>query len=480
MFRTASLILVRNPSNPEVFWVQRSPRDRFLSHFHVFPGGRVESEDEALGTGWPDGAERVAAIRETFEETGYLLGHPQFVDADGRRSLRADERSFKSILGGRSMPLDALIDAGVWTAPAYLTRAFTTRFYAAWVDSEATPRVQPGDPELVDGEWIRPADALARFQEGRSLMAPPTQELLTALANGALTQPEMFIEADEARGVAPTHGRVRPHITLFPLRTPTLPPATHTNCYVVGDRELLVVEPASPYAEDQAALDAHLAARVAAGARVRGVALTHHHQDHIGGVSHIIDRWGGEVMAHPETASRVPFPVQRLLLEGDCIALEGVDLQVFFTPGHAPGHLVFVEPRTQSAIVGDMVAGVGSILVEPEEGDMGQYIDSLRRLASMPLSVLLPSHGPAIGGAKEKLTEYIEHRLDRERQVISALEQGPADIETLVDRVYVDVHPMMKAGPGGGLAGRSLRAHLDKLQREARAERDSHGVWTYG
>ena len=134
------------------------------------------------------------------------------------------------------------------------------------MDSAADPRVDVGDPELVNGEWIRPADALARFQAGRVLMAPPTQGLLEALMVGAMAAPAKFMDADEARGAAPTHGRVRPNITLFPVRTPTLPPATHTNCYVVGTSELLIVEPASPYPVDQAALDAYLEARVAAGA----------------------------------------------------------------------------------------------------------------------------------------------------------------------------------------------------------------------
>jgi ribonuclease/clavin/mitogillin len=477
MILTASLILVRNPPDLEVFWVQRSPQDRFLSHFHVFPGGRVEAEDHELGADLADGAERVGAVRETFEETGFLFGHPELTDPEGRSALRAGSTSFEAVLGGRLLPLHRLVCAGKWTAPAYLVREFTTRFYAAWVDSSANPRVEPGDPELVAGEWIRPRDALAKFERGQVLMAPPTQGILRALIAGAMDEPDRFIGAEEARGAAPTHGRIRPHITLYPLRTPTLPPATHTNCYILGHRELLVVEPASPYPKERAALDAHLAARCAAGARVRGVALTHHHHDHIGGVEHFIHRWGGEVMAHPETVARVPFPVQRVLSEGDRIELDGLNLEVIHTPGHAPGHLVFIEPRTRSAIVGDMVAGVGSILVEPEEGDMGQYINSLRRLTTLRLSVLLPSHGPAIGGVQEKLTEYIEHRLHREAQVVEALSLGPSDLKGLVDRVYLDVHPMMKMGPDGGLAGRSLRAHLDKLVREGRASHDDAGVW---
>jgi ribonuclease/clavin/mitogillin len=131
-----------------------------------------------------------------------------------------------------------------------------------------------------------------------------------------------------------------------------------------------------------------------------------------------------------------------------------------------------IDRGTGDAIVGDMVAGVGSILVDPDEGDMSHYLASLARLHARDLASLLPSHGPAIGAACARLAAYIEHRLDRERQVIAALAVGAADLKTLVERVYTDVPPLMKAGPHGGLAGRSLRAHLDKLRREDRARFD--------
>jgi len=473
MIETASLLLVRRPHDPEVFWVRRAARDRFLSGFHAFPGGRVDPGDVVEGD--VQRTARRAALRETAEETGWLPGYGR-LEPDARARLRAGESGLDA--SGAKLPLDDLMEAGVWVAPPYLVARFLTRFYALWVDDDAAPRVDPGDPELSDGGWIRPRDALDTWRRGEALLAPPTAWLLEALADGAMKAPERFVSTPAARGEDhPTHSALRPNITLFPLRTPTLPPATHTNTYVVGRDALLVVEPASPYADERRRLDAYLDARIAAGARVEAIALTHHHHDHIGGVAYLAKRLGVPVIAHPETAARIDIPVARLVDEGDVIELDAhTTLDVMHTPGHAPGHVCFIERATGDAIVGDMVAGIGSILVEPGDGDMGLYLKSLERMRDRSFSSLLPSHGPAIGGARHKLEQYIAHRLDREAQVLDALGRGPGTLATLVDRVYVDVPPMMKAGPDGGLAGLSLRSHLDKLLGEGRADHDG-SIW---
>ncbi|MEZ4435662.1 MAG: MBL fold metallo-hydrolase [bacterium] len=486
MNETASLLPLRNPDDPEVYWVRRAARDRFLAGFHCFPGGRVDAADLDAAGGDPERAARLAALRETAEEVGWLPGVGR-LPADLRHALRAG-RPLVAVLAElarrdpaarqSSLALDALVPAGAWQAPPYLVARFVTRFYAAWLPPDAALRVDPDDPELQDGGWIRPADALAAWDRGEVLLAPPTRWLLHALAHGAAHAPERFTATAMTRGEDhPEHASLRPHLTLFPLRTPTLPPATHTNCYLYGEGELLIVEPASPDPVEQARLDRHLDARIAAGARVRAIALTHHHHDHIGGVAHLARRLGVPVLAHPETASRVPFATEPLH-EGDTLTLAGGHtLDVIFTPGHAPGHLCFIDRGTGDAIVGDMVAGVGSILIDPDEGDMALYLRGLERLAERDPASLLPSHGPAIGAARARIAEYIEHRLHRERQVIDALARGPAELATLVERVYTDVPPLMKAGKDGGLAGRSLRAHLDKLRAEGRA-RYEDGRWS--
>ena len=462
MAGAASLIILRNAEAPEVFWVQRRKTDRFLAGFHAFPGGKIDDDDLRLAQGDPSKAARIAALREAFEETG-----PAALSIGEARALEDDV-------------VDAMIPAGQWSSPPYLGTSFDTYYFVIWDDS-AAPEVRDSNPELEDGAWIRPQDALDAWERSEVLLAPPTHGLLKALAKGAGQNPARFYDEIGARGEPILWSQIRPDITLFPLRTPTLPPATHTNTYLVGNGEFLLVEPASPYADEKDQLEAHIEARQAKGDRLRGIFLTHHHHDHIGAVGYFSERYNVPIMAHPETAKRVPFDVDELFHQGDSIHLDGGPiLDVHFTPGHAPGHLCLVHRGSKTAIVGDMVAGRGSILVEPVDGNMAQYLESLAHLRRLGLTCLLPSHGPGIGGPKEKLSEYIDHRLHREQLVTDALEDGLSTLEDLLSVVYADVPAFLRSGPGGGLAGASLKAHLIKLCAEGRAIQCDVESWKVG
>ncbi len=255
-------------------------------------------------------------------------------------------------------------------------------------------------------------------------------------------------------------------IRVVALRTPTLPPATHTACYLVGPCEgpgpLLVVDPASPYPDQQAALDAVLDAEAAAGRRVEAILLTHHHADHVGAANHVAAR-GAPIIAHERTAAllRGRIRIDRSLADGDEIG----PLRAIFTPGHAPGHLCFHEPATGAVIAGDMVAGLGTILIDPSEGDMRAYLASLDRMAQLAPRLLLPAHGPIITDAPGKLREYVAHRLMREGKVVAALvTAGRATPAELVPVAYADT-----PRPLWILAERSLIAHLVKLEADGRA-----------
>jgi glyoxylase-like metal-dependent hydrolase (beta-lactamase superfamily II) len=134
-------------------------------------------------------------------------------------------------------------------------------------------------------------------------------------------------------------------------------------------------------------------------------------------------------------------------------------LRVLALPGHSDDHLAFVAGRV--AFVGDAVLGEGSVFVS---ADLAAYLDGLRRLRDLDLAVLCPGHGPPIWGVRAKLDAYLDHRLDRERRLLAALEHGLRGEDELLDAVWDDAPPELRP-----FAAISLRAHLEKLRAEGRA-----------
>jgi glyoxylase-like metal-dependent hydrolase (beta-lactamase superfamily II) len=262
----------------------------------------------------------------------------------------------------------------------------------------------------------------------------------------------------------------------MPVRTPTLPPATHTNSFLIGTGEAVLVEPASPYEDEISRMVEWVDDARAEGVRVAAILATHHHPDHVGGAKQLAERLSLPLWAHEMTEQRLQGVVQfdRLLGEGERIELSGptpTALTAVHTPGHAPGHLCFIDEATGILIAGDMVASVGTIIVEPVDGDMALYLDSLRRMIALEPAGLLPAHGGVIEGARAMLEFYIEHRLMREAKVFGALQaHGPGRPLDIVAQAYDDAPKAVWP-----LAVRSIEAHLIKLEREGRVERDPAG-----
>lgn len=267
-----------------------------------------------------------------------------------------------------------------------------------------------------------------------------------------------------------------PGVARVAVRSPTLPPATHTNCYLVGHTALTVIDPASPWEDEQELLVRSI---VASGLPVERILLTHHHVDHVSGASALQARLAAEgvavpIAAHPVTAEllRGQIAVQELLHDGQVLACGGVELRCVHTPGHAPGHLVFHEPRSGMLVAGDMVAGVGTILLLPGEGELGAYLRSLRRMRTLGARALLPSHGPVLEPADAALAQYIAHREQRTAQVVVGLSAGEAEVMQLVAVVYPELDPALH-----GVAALQVLSHLHWLQAEERAEETSAGRW---
>jgi len=202
-----------------------------------------------------------------------------------------------------------------------------------------------------------------------------------------------------------------------------------TNTYVVGR---WVVDPGP-------ADDDHFAAIQAAAVEgIEAVVITHDHPDHAEGA----DRLGAPVVLPRDGEEMGPF-------------------RAVATPGHSPDSVCLLAGA--ACFTGDTVLGEGSVFISPDEGSLSAYLESLRKLRRLELEVLCPGHGPYVWEPHAKLDEYIEHRLDRERRLLAALEAGLRDHDELLDAAWSDVPAPLRFA-----AELTLRAHLGKLAEEGR------------
>ena len=474
----------RAPGGAEVFWLKRGEKLRYAGGFFAFPGGRVDRADAEVpveGASGQDAQLRVTAARETFEETGVLLARgadrlPREVRDEARRGLLESGLSFAAFLSRHRLTLHAadLPEAGRWLTPPFLPGRYDARFFLAEVPPGQEAEVWPG--ELSHGAWVSPDAALARWRDGTALLHPPNLHAVESMRGfqtpeGALERlrhPAHVVDF-VARRLEFQRG-----VRLVPLRTATLPPATHTNAYLLGTGELLVVDPGSDDPAETDALLRFLQELEAEGERAVAVVATHHHGDHVGGLRRVVEKTGLPVWAHARTADRLPVPVAHALEDGDVLSLGGVlpmRWRVLHTPGHARGHVCLVDERSSAAVVGDLVAGLGTIVIDPPEGDMAEYLRQLQRLKALDVRTLYPAHGPALADGPGKLDEYLAHRAWRESRVLEALAQGPLPLEDVVPRAYEDVQAFVLP-----IAERSCLAILHKLHSEGRV-RSVDGRW---
>jgi glyoxylase-like metal-dependent hydrolase (beta-lactamase superfamily II)/8-oxo-dGTP pyrophosphatase MutT (NUDIX family) len=478
----AAVILIRqntDPNNPEVFWVKRSDKLAFLAGFHAFPGGQIDNDDASVEVRNAPNPETSAMIsgaaRELFEELGVLATRGGETLTKGQRislldDLESGRMSWPALLDHYNLHLDAedFTYVGRWVTPPFNARRFDTWFFLVNCPPKQEPHVIAG--ELAGGEWLPARDAYTRWLRDEVVAVPPTLHALQML--GAGMTPDLvdrFLARKQAHGVPEREITFRPNYFCFPVRTPTRPPATHTCCYLVHtSKELLIFDPGSPYEDEQQALADCVDEMIAAGRRVREIVLTHHHPDHVAGVNALKAHLGGNVpvAAHEETAKLLnDVHVDRFIQDNEIIKLDGdpqLELRAMHTPGHARGHLCFHDSQRGVLVTGDNIVGFGSVLIDPADGKMRDYLNSLQRMRALPnLSVLFGGHGPAVATPYQKIDQYISHRLERERNILAAVQNGITDPKSIVAQVYTDVNPKAYA-----MAERAVLAHLEKLRED--------------
>jgi ribonuclease/clavin/mitogillin len=473
--RAACLILLRRAGGDvEVYLVKRSEKLVFLGGFYAFPGGRVDAGDADVQVpGAPKAVDFCsAAIRELFEETGVLLaaGATDLSAADRttfRHALESDPTAWGRGLGARRLRLDGapLVPMGKWLTPPFAHVAYDAQYFAAWLPEGEAPEIWPG--ELTEGIWLTPARAIEHHEAGTLFISYPVLETLRVLAEAGddLGAAAAVLEAREAT-YPHGGGEMVYGVHALALRTITLPPATHTNCYLLGNAEVVIVDPGTPFADEQERLLGYLEHLRGQGSRLREIWVTHYHADHIGAVDLLRQRYGLSVAAHADTRAALgdALRVDRQIADDEILTLaDGASWQALHTPGHAHGHLCFHETRRGHLLSGDNILGMGTSVVPPSpEGSMVDYLASLRRVQRLKLGMIFPGHGPPVAAASGKIEQYLAHRQDREAKIFDAL-GSPASTREIVARVYTDVDPSLHV-----LAEATVRAHLEKLEAEGK------------
>ena len=272
--------------------------------------------------------------------------------------------------------------------------------------------------------------------------------------------------------------QLEPGIARLLARNPS--PFTYfgTQTYLVGDEELVVIDPGPDLPEHVDAIMTALDGR-----NLAAIACTHTHRDHSPGSRPLQAATGAPIIGcaplvladsgpRADSAFDATYAPDQILADGKRIAGEGWTLEAVATPGHTSNHLCYALVESGALFTGDHVMGWSTSVISPPDGDMAAYMASLNKLHDRDDRVYYPAHGPAVDNPRQLVRGLLGHRRQRERQILKLLEEAPHEIVAMVPKMYKGLDPRLT-----GAAGRSVLAHLIDLERQGRVARSGE-AWT--
>jgi len=428
----------------EVFLTQRQPHLTAFPGFAAFPGGKVDAGDQAHPLDHPllaglDARHITALARELQEELAFDL------DA----ALAADG-------------VQAIDWLGAAISPPIIAVRFDTRFFR--IDLRSKPAFMIEIGELAGGEWASAAEWMARYRRGDLLLAPPTRDVLATLTehphSRRVSRLGDYNAFEGTPEIEPLHG-----VHQLPIPSNTLPPADRTNAFIIGDAGAarLIVDPSPADRAEFDKLCAHLVGR-----GISEVFITHHHPDHRQFANALARHLDVPIAMSADTRTRIlkrqPSWLDgltvRTRVDGDIVtAWLGHPVRVIAVPGHDEGQLALMPDNRAWCIVGDLIQGVGTVVIAAPEGDMAKYFATLEKVIALQPKVIWPSHGSALGGTFY-LEQTLKHRRQREAQV-KALSDAGKSVDEMLALMYPDTDPRLLP-----LARMNIDSHRVKLRAE--------------
>lgn len=416
-----------------VLLVKRNENLAAFPGYDAFPGGKIEDEDYAAkpNLAYPHlDAELIhCAFREIQEELSIDLNQEQ-----------------EKIIG--------IEELQSFTTPPFNPKRFKNR--TILVELKETLKFRPYSGELQSAHWRSFAEWRKLDSSGELLMVPPVRSIIQNEGQPLLIKKE-YEQFEEM--YAKTVFEIEPFKGFFQIPVPsnTIPPAVTTNCFRFGD---LIIDPSPKDESVLKDLVTFLSQR-----SVKRIFITHHHGDHNQYLDKLAQALGAEVLMGEFTFNRLKnkYNIEdaTIIESGDIIG-KWIDeeLKVMAVPGHDAGQLALYPTSHKFIIVGDLIQGVGTVVIPTDEGDMADYFKSLKKCIDMKPQYIIPSHGIAFGGTFY-LEKTLDHRKQRELQIKQLHETGISP-EGMLPIIYKGVDKRLYP-----LALENIKSHLIKIQSES-------------